>query len=188
MTPLTPYPLTPIGNIIGVVLALLPLISQIRKFSLAVWSYAIWIAIVNLRQFVNTIIWHNNVNIVAPVWCDIGTKLQIGADIGTSACALVICMHLYKITHIRASVDTSKYQRRKAMSFELLLIIGLPFLVMALSIVVQPTRFDIVEELGCASTGYSYVGYIIFYVPTFIPSLGCAILARKSSYVAIPVT
>ncbi len=59
---------------------------------------------------------------------------------------------------------------------------------MKTGIVVQPTRFDIVEELGCASTGYSYVGYIIFYVPTFIPSLGCAILARKSSYVAIPVT
>lgn len=72
MNVLTPYPLTPIGNFIGFVLALLPLVSQIRKLSLAVWGYAVWIAIYDFIMFVNTIIWHNNVNIVVPVWCDIG--------------------------------------------------------------------------------------------------------------------
>ena len=72
---LTPYPITPIGNFIGVILALLPLFSNIRKLSLAVWGYAIWIAIFDFHTFVNTIIWHNNVNIVAPVWCDIGKVL-----------------------------------------------------------------------------------------------------------------
>ena len=72
MYALTPYPITPIGNFIGVVLALLPLLSNFRKFSLAVWGYAIWIPIIDFIYFVDTIIWHNNVNIVAPVWCDIG--------------------------------------------------------------------------------------------------------------------
>ena len=72
MYPLTPYPLTPIGNFIGVVLALVPLFSQIRKLSLAVWGYSIWVTIYCLQNFVNTIIWHDNINIVAPVWCDIG--------------------------------------------------------------------------------------------------------------------
>ncbi|KLO09466.1 hypothetical protein SCHPADRAFT_857882, partial [Schizopora paradoxa] len=71
-------PITPICDFLAVVLALLPLVSQIRKLSLAVWGYAIWIAIINFQGFVNTIIWHNNVNIVAPVWCDIVTKLQLG--------------------------------------------------------------------------------------------------------------
>lgn len=72
MNALTPYPITPIGNAIGLVLALLPLLSQIRKLSLAIWGFAIWIAMANFATFVNTIVWHNNVNIVAPVWCDIG--------------------------------------------------------------------------------------------------------------------
>jgi len=177
MNELTPYPITPIGSFIGVVLALLPLISQIRKFSLAVWGYAIWIAIVNFQMFVNTIIWYKNVDIVVPVWCDIATKLQTGAGVGTRACALVICVHLYKITRIRVSIDTAKKQRRRAVIYELLLIIGLPFLVMALSIIVQPTRFDISEEEGCTSTVYSYVSYIILYAPLFVSNLGCAILA-----------
>ncbi len=38
MYDLTPYPITPIGNFIGVVLALLPLFSQIRKLSIAIWG------------------------------------------------------------------------------------------------------------------------------------------------------
>ncbi len=77
MYSLTPYPITPIGNFIGVVLALLPLISQIRKLNLAVWGYALWIAVMCFQNFVNSIIWHDNVNIVAPVWCDIGERMRI---------------------------------------------------------------------------------------------------------------
>ncbi len=76
MNGLTPYPITPIGSFVGVVLALLPLISQIRKLSLAVWGYALWIAVDNFQMFVNTIIWHNNVDIVFPVWCDIGRGIR----------------------------------------------------------------------------------------------------------------
>ncbi len=76
MNGLTPYPITPIGNFIGFVLALLPLASQIRKLSLAVWGYAIWIAVANFQTFVNTIIWHDNVDVVVPVWCDIGENVR----------------------------------------------------------------------------------------------------------------
>ncbi len=77
MNGLTPYPITPIGNFIGVILALLPLISQIRKLSLAVWGYALWITEMCFQTFVNTIIWRDNVNNVAPVWCDISENLLI---------------------------------------------------------------------------------------------------------------
>jgi len=181
MYALTPYPITPIGNFIGVVLALLPLISQIRKLSLAVWGYAIWIALYDFQMFVNTIIWHDNVNIVVPVWCDIVSKLQIGSNIGTRACALVICIRLYKITRLCGSTETAK-QRRRIMIYELLLIVGLPVLIMALSIIVQPMRFGIEEEFGCGPETYSYVGYIIYYGPALVASFGCVILARESSW------
>ncbi len=43
-------------------------------------------------------------------------------------------------------------------------------------IIVQPTRFEIDEESGCSSDIFSYVGYIIFYGPSVISSLLCAIL------------
>jgi len=53
----------------------------------------------------------------------------------------------------------------------------LPILVMALDIIVQPIRFEILEEEGCSYVEYSYVGYIIYYAPGFIASLGSALLA-----------
>ncbi|KLO06011.1 STE3-domain-containing protein [Schizopora paradoxa] len=177
MNCLTPYPITPIGNFMGFVLALIPLVSQIRKLSAAVWGYAIWIAIYCFIEFVNTIIWHDNVNIVAPVWCDIGIKLQLGASVGTRVCAFVICVHLYKVTRLRGSIETTASQRRKTLIYELLAIIGIPFLVMALFIIIQPIRFQILEEAGCELYDYSFVGYIIIYGPELLPSLGCVVLA-----------
>ncbi|KLO07061.1 hypothetical protein SCHPADRAFT_799545, partial [Schizopora paradoxa] len=60
---------------IGFILALLPLASRTRRLSIAVWGYGIWIAIYCFQMFVNSIVWHGNVNIVAPVWCDIGKHL-----------------------------------------------------------------------------------------------------------------
>ena len=68
---LTPYPITPIGCFIGVVLALLPLTSHIRKLGLGVWGFALWTAGTNFILFVNTIVWHDNVQNTAPIWCDI---------------------------------------------------------------------------------------------------------------------
>ncbi|KLO04332.1 fungal pheromone STE3G-protein-coupled receptor [Schizopora paradoxa] len=177
MYALTPYPITPIGNFIATILALLPLLSQIRKLSPAVWGYAVWIAIYDFITFVNTTIWHDNVNIVVPVWCDITSKLLTGVPIGTRACAFIICLDLYRMTRLRGSIDKNKAQKRRDTMYRLSLIIGFPMLIMALYIIIQPIRFGVTEELGCGPGIYSYVGYIIWYAPPIVHSLGCAILA-----------
>ncbi len=51
---------------------------------------------------------------------------------------------------------------------------------METAIIVQPTRFEIDEEDGCATEVYSFVGYIIGYGFSVISSLVCFILARES--------
>ncbi len=58
-------------------------------------------------------------------------------------------------------------------------------LIHKIAITVQPLRFDILEELGCVNTVYSYAGYVIYYGPAVVTSLGCAVLARKSPSVAV---
>ena len=74
MYPLTPYPLTPLGSFIGFFLFIAPLISHLNFHSrnTGIWMCALWIASMNMINFVDTIVWHNNVNIIIPVWCDIG--------------------------------------------------------------------------------------------------------------------
>ncbi len=172
MYPFTPYPLTPIGSLIGFVLSVLPLVSRLRfqPWNTGIWMYAFWIGIMNFTNFVNTIIWHNNVDIVVPVWCDIGkseivilkaiahyappvSKLQLGAGVGVPACSLVLSLHLFKITRMRAVVlvdekaqvhashlhvfchlilKLNSMQRRRALIFDLALTLGIPGLITVL--------------------------------------------------------
>jgi len=72
MSVLTPYPINPLGSFLGLVLCLLPLPPLLKKWNSGVWSYALWVAGLNLVSFVNYTIWYDNVKIVVPVWCDIG--------------------------------------------------------------------------------------------------------------------
>lgn len=94
--------------------------------------YALWLSVINLANFVNFIIWHDNVKIIAPVWCDIGewcpfdvlttfsckfvvTKIQVGIPLGIRACTLVLCMRLYSISRMKKSLlaDTRSEVRVK---------------------------------------------------------------------------
>lgn len=74
MSPRTPYPITPIGDFIGFILSVLPLVSHSRmqSWNVGIWVCAFWVGTMNLSNFVKMIVWHNNVDIVIPVWCDIG--------------------------------------------------------------------------------------------------------------------
>lgn len=58
----------------------------------------------------------------------------------------------------------------------------MPYVLIVLPvIIVQPFRFEIVEEFGCSDTEFNYVTYI-YYMPQAMPSLACVILARESSF------
>ncbi|KLO14127.1 fungal pheromone STE3G-protein-coupled receptor [Schizopora paradoxa] len=184
MHPYTPYPLTPIGSFIGFVLSVIPLASHLSfsSWNTGIWMYAIWIGTMNITYFVDTIVWHDNVDIVIPVWCDIVTKLQLGAAIGVPACTLVLCIHLFKITQMRAltvTSTTSKVQRRRVLLFDLLLTIGLPICVMGSCIVVQPYRFEIIEEIGCQSAEFNYVTFAIIFMLSFISAALSPFTLRK---------
>ena len=77
MGALVPYPITPLGSFLGVLLALLPLPIRFKSWNSGICMLGIWIAVLNLHKFVDTIIWHDNVNNSAPVWCDIGTLCRL---------------------------------------------------------------------------------------------------------------
>ncbi|KLO09465.1 hypothetical protein SCHPADRAFT_565461 [Schizopora paradoxa] len=175
MSHLTPFPITPIGNLIGVVLALLPLASNIRKFSLGVWGYAIWNALYCLQTCVNTIIWRHNLNVIAPVWCDIVTKIQVGSGVGLRACSFVMCVRLNRVVRQRAHSDFSRW----TLLFEAFFVIGYPLIIMALQVIIQPVRFAIFEELGCIFQVYSYLSYLIYIGPYIVPSLCSVFLALR---------
>ncbi|KLO14134.1 fungal pheromone STE3G-protein-coupled receptor [Schizopora paradoxa] len=167
MYPLTPYPLTPIGSFFGLVLSVIPLASHVgfQSWNTAIVVYAFWIGIMNFINFVNTIVWHDNVLPYIQVWCDI-------------TCIAVLFIHLFKITRIRGvSIMDEKAQRRRTLIIDLSLALGLPVLIMALPIIVQTYRYNIIEEVGCQSAAYSYISYIVLYLPQFVLNLTAIVLA-----------
>ncbi|KLO14136.1 fungal pheromone STE3G-protein-coupled receptor [Schizopora paradoxa] len=174
MFPLTPYPLTPIGNFIGFVLSVVPLASHLGSHSCrtGIWMYAFWVGSQNFTNFVDSIIWRNNVNIVAPVWCDIVTKLQLGTAVGVPGCTLVFCRHLYNITRIRAVLPVDeKSERRRAIMIDLMITLGVPLASMALCTLTQPYRFELVEEIGCQSAEFSYITFGMIFVLSFVATI-----------------
>lgn len=165
------YPLFPIFAFLGFIVVLIPLPWHLRAWNSGTCMYIAWTALGCLLHFVNSIIWRNNALNVAPVWCDISTKLLIGAGVGIPAAGLCISRRLYKIAVIK-SVTVTREDKRRAVMVDLAITVGIPALVMALHYVVQGHRFDILEDIGCWPSIYNSIpAYFLVYMwPTL---LGC---------------
>lgn len=67
------YPLVPIANLIACALAVIPLHHMVhRSWNTGVYIFALWLFFSNLTFAVGTIVWSNDDNDKAPIWCDIG--------------------------------------------------------------------------------------------------------------------
>ncbi|KAG1751804.1 putative fungal pheromone GPCR, STE3-type [Suillus lakei] len=165
------YPLLPVVSFLGFFLVLIPFPWHLQAWNAGTCVYMLWGAISCLIQFVNSIIWRSNALNVAPVWCDISTKLLIGASIGIPASALCISRRLYTIAVIKTASPTHE-DKRRAVIIDLSISIGIPVVVMALHYIVQGHRFDILEDVGCWPATYNVIpAYFLVYM---WPSLlGC---------------
>ena len=66
------YPLVPVANLTGFILALLPLLTKIRQsWNIGVYAFAIWVGVQCLVAATGAIVWSDNVENIAPAWCDI---------------------------------------------------------------------------------------------------------------------
>lgn len=98
------YPALPIFSFLGFLTVLIPLPWQFQAWNAGTCMYIAWTAIGCLIVFVNTIVWRDNVLDVAPVWCDISTKILIGTGIGIPAASLCIVRRLYILLHVQTVV------------------------------------------------------------------------------------
>ncbi|KAJ7164158.1 putative fungal pheromone GPCR, STE3-type [Mycena filopes] len=155
------HPELAIGAFLASGIVLLPLPGHWRARNIATVSIVVWLCFVNLTFAINSIVWSGNVNIVVPVWCDIVTKLQVGAMGALPACCLSLALQLWRVSS--AFNSTSK---RTAIMIDILWCWGSPALLIILHYIVQDHRFDIIEDLGCRPTTYiSLPAIFLFYAP-----------------------
>ncbi|KAK0219354.1 putative pheromone receptor [Armillaria nabsnona] len=155
----------------------LPLPWHWRVGNVATLSIICWLFIMNVIYGVDALVWANNVDIVVPVWCDITTKLIIGANVALPAACLCICIHLEQVASVRNAQTTIADKKRRRI-FEVGMCWGLPLIFMALHYVVQGHRFDIIEEYGCRPTTYfSIPAIFIVWIPPILLSIACLVFA-----------
>ncbi|KAJ2936220.1 hypothetical protein H1R20_g874, partial [Candolleomyces eurysporus] len=156
---------------------LLPLPWHWRARNVATLSIIAWLFASNMIFAIDAVIWADNVRVVAEVWCDVSTKLIIGANFALPAACLCLCMHLEYVSSSRMANTTLRDKKRRQI-FEACVCVGLPILFMGLHVIVQGHRFDIIEGYGCRPTTYfSIPAIFIVWLPPIVMAAACLVLS-----------
>ncbi|KAI0034833.1 GPCR fungal pheromone mating factor, partial [Vararia minispora EC-137] len=139
------YPLFPVFATTSAVLVLLVFVTSITRQS---WNRGLlflcfWLFWQNLTLGIDAIVWADNADLRAYVYCDIVSHLHIFLTVVQPCCTLIITRRLYMIVSMRCVKPQSRRQ---------VLIISI-FCISAEGVadyVVQGARFVIYEGLGCS--------------------------------------
>ncbi|KAL4061959.1 pheromone A receptor-domain-containing protein [Scleroderma yunnanense] len=142
------YTVFPVFAFLGFILSIIPLPWHLQAWNSGTCYYMIWTALACLNQFINSVVWHDNVINWAPVWCDISIRIMLGTSVAIPAASLCINRRLYKIARVHA-VTITRAEKRRAILVDTLICVLFPLIFIALQYVNQGHRFDIYEDVGC---------------------------------------
>nr|AER30303.1 mating pheromone receptor a1 [Rhodotorula araucariae] len=140
-------------NFLGIFFVLLPAGWHWTARNTATLLFIFWCVVNIVPAAINSVIWYDRVDIKAPIYCDIVTKLRVGGDVGVPAALLCITRQLEAIAAARQAYFSSKDRQRRRI-VDLAIGLGIPTLIMILHTVVQGHRYDIIERVGCIPSIY----------------------------------
>ncbi|KAJ7629069.1 GPCR fungal pheromone mating factor [Roridomyces roridus] len=158
------------GPFIAFGLLLVTLPHHWRARNLSTLSIIAWLSLYNVTYGVNAVIWSDNTDTSAAtsIWCDIATKIKIGADVGLPGCSLCMARRLNRIAY-GLDMNPRGWMYR---ALDIFLCWGLPFLIMGMHVIVQGHRFDIIQDLGCIPAVYvSWPSIFILDLSALIPAV-----------------
>ncbi|KAI9057582.1 B mating type pheromone receptor [Trametes sanguinea] len=148
------YPAFPILAILGAVVVLVPLPWHFQAWNAGTCLFMIWTSIACLNLAINAIVWNNNALNLAPVWCDISSRIIIATGVALPAASLCIQRRLYNIASIK-TVSITHAEKRKGILIDLAIGVGIPLLQVLFQYIVSGHRFDIYEGIGCYPFTYN---------------------------------
>lgn len=143
-------------------------------------SFGIWVVILNLLGFINGVLWMDDAEDRAPVFCDISAKLTMVGPLGLLVANCCIIRYLARIVtpHILGEDHSTA---RIRMLTDYALSFGFPALIAVLSVVVQVARYEVEMLVGCSSvTVLAWPSIFIFII---WPPVMCGIACGYSFYV-----
>ncbi|KAG5652720.1 hypothetical protein H0H81_003971 [Sphagnurus paluster] len=133
--------------------ALLAIFIPVARVRCNVANLAIvaWLVGCNLVHGIDAVIWNDNADIRVPVWCDIVTKFLLGASVAISGAFICISARLELVSSGRPIPNDPRSQSRRII-LEFVLCYIAPLVYMALHLVAQDHRFDLLENYGCSAS------------------------------------
>ncbi|KAJ7622377.1 pheromone A receptor-domain-containing protein [Roridomyces roridus] len=162
------YPLFSTCSFLGFVLVLIPLPWHLQAWNSGTCFYIMWSALSCLNQFVNSVVWADDMINRAPVWCDISIRITLAASVGIPAASLCINRRLYQIASVK-TVSVTVADKRRAVLIDTLICVVFPLVYIALQYIVQGHRFNIYEQIGCAPALYNSVPF--YFITLMWPPL-----------------
>lgn len=140
MTPATELTLFIIITLFGCILSLFGLGWQTNSANISSVLLSSWLLIGCFVFFVNSLAMN------AKVWCDISTKLMVGAYVGVPASMICVLHRLYMTI---STPDSQPDKRLYQLLCRLALMLGMPALIVVVHIIVQDRRYIFIEQAGC---------------------------------------
>jgi len=106
-----------------------------------------WTGIGCLLEFINSVVWNNNMVLRAPFYCLFVTRYQIALNVAIPISSLLINRRLYKIATIK-TVTVTESEKRRAVIFDLVVGLGFPVLQVIAEYIVSYHKYTIYEDIG----------------------------------------
>lgn len=143
----------PILAAISCILCLPVLVTHIKSRNLAASVLTFWIALENVFNVTNPIIWPTDDWLdwwLGYGLCDVEVKLTLASSMAYIGALVCIYSQLASVLNTdRLVIATSPAQRRRRIALEVTLCFGLPVYIMVAHYVVQPSRYYIFAIGGC---------------------------------------
>ncbi|KAH8915999.1 STE3-domain-containing protein, partial [Atractiella rhizophila] len=128
-----------------------PFVFNVRKGNSALVCLMFWVILMPIINAINVLIWRNDAIDRAPVFCDITAKLELASSVGNPASLFCIIRYLAQVVQPGAGFFNQAERRRQA-AFNYALSFGFPIFVMATHIIYQPSRYGLINGVGCSYT------------------------------------
>ncbi|KAJ7278849.1 GPCR fungal pheromone mating factor, partial [Mycena rebaudengoi] len=163
------HPELALGSFLASALVLIPLPWHWRAKNIATLSIIAWLFTSNLIYAINSIIWAESIDSTrVPVWCDIVTKLQVGATAALPVSCLSLALQLRRVSCAKLTLQKTRH----TIILDMMLCLCFPGIIMVLHYIVQGHRFDIIQDLGCRPALYvSLASIFLFYGPVALVAL-----------------
>ncbi|CAG8575460.1 24959_t:CDS:2 [Dentiscutata erythropus] len=161
------------STLLAVLLCIIPGIFHIQTRNWGAILMTFWVIVTNTILFINSILWGNDLDDKAPIYCLISSPLYVGANFGllASITCMIHTLHSYVSNPVILTVRVRKKQTTRI----LLITILVPMIFMGLYYIIQTNKYEIRPILGCYSPAHADWLFLLVdgIWPTIISIIGC---------------